>query len=152
MQPRIAITTGDPAGIGPEIAAKAADDRRVLAVCEPIIYSPPDAGSYAPGVLSGAAGQASYDLIVRAVRDAQAGLVDAVATAPVNKEAFRLAGLPWAGHTDLLAHLTGAAHVAMMFHSEVLRVVLATVHIPLADVSRVLTRDSLKSRPARLSV
>ena len=104
MQPRIAITTGDPAGIGPEISAKAADDRRVLAVCEPIIYSPPDAGSYAPGILSGAAGQASYDLIVRAVRDAQAGRVDAVATAPVNKEAFRRAGLPWAGQI-------GRAHV-----------------------------------------
>ncbi len=143
MRPRIAITSGDPAGIGPEIAAKAAGDARVLAVCEPIIYAPPDAGAYAPGILSGAAGQASYDLIVRAVRDAQAGRVDAVATAPVNKEAFKLAGLPWAGHTDLLAHLTGATHVAMMFHSDVLRVVLATVHIPLADVSRVLTRDSL---------
>ena len=53
----------------------------------------------------------------------------AIATAPVNKEAFRLAGLPWSGHTDLLAHLTGAPHVAMMFYSEALRVVLATVHI-----------------------
>lgn len=143
MHPRIAITSGDPAGIGPEIAAKAANDPRVRAVCEPVVYLPPNAGAYEPGVLSGAAGQASYDLIVRAVQDAQAGRVDAVATAPVNKEAFKLAGIPWAGHTDLLAYLTGAEHVAMMFHSEVLRVVLATVHIPLVDVSRVLTRDSM---------
>src|SRR5262249_6287057 len=90
--------------------------------------------------------------IVRAVRDAEAGVVDAVATAPVNKEAFRLAGLPWSGHTDLLAHLTGARHVAMMFHSEVLRVVLATVHIALAEVPRALTQQTLEATidlPAR---
>jgi 4-hydroxythreonine-4-phosphate dehydrogenase len=78
------------------------------------------------------------------VDDAQQGVVHAIATAPVNKEAFRLAGLPWAGHTDLLAHLTGAPHVAMMFYSEALRVVLATVHVALADVPRLLTRESLE--------
>jgi 4-hydroxythreonine-4-phosphate dehydrogenase len=71
--------------------------------------------------------------------------VQAIATAPVNKEAFRLAGLPWHGHTDLLAHLTDAAHVAMMFDSEALRVVLATVHLPLAEVPRALTAASLEA-------
>ena len=141
VKPRIALTVGDPAGIGPEIAAKAAIDARVLEVCEPIIYTPPGPERFEPGVLSGAAGRASYDVLLRAVADAQRGVVDAIATAPVNKEAFRLAGLPWAGHTDLLAHLTGAADVAMMFHSEELRVVLATVHIPLADVPRAITTD-----------
>ena len=49
--------------------------------------------------------------------------------------------MPWRGHTELLAHLTGAPRVAMMFYADVLRVVLATVHIPLADVPRALTRD-----------
>ena len=140
--PRVAITVGDPAGIGPEVAARAAADARVRAVCEPIVYGP--SGDFPPGVLSGAAGRAAYDTIVRAVDDARRGDVEAIATAPVNKEAFRLAGLPWAGHTDLLAHLTGAPHVAMMFHSEALRVVLATVHIPLADVPRALTRGVLE--------
>lgn len=142
-RPRVALTVGDPAGIGPEIAAKAAADERVLAVCQPIIYGPPASTRFEPGVLSGAAGQAAYDTIVRAVTDAQGKVVDAIATAPVNKEAFRLAGLPWAGHTDLLAHLTGAPDAAMMFHSSVLRVVLATVHIALADVPRALTRDTM---------
>ena len=94
------------------------------------------AGHFAPGVLSAEAGLAAYDAIVRAVDDAQRGTVDAIATAPINKEAFRLAGLPWTGHTDLLAHLTGAPHVAMMFHSDSLRVVLATVHVALAEVPR----------------
>jgi 4-hydroxythreonine-4-phosphate dehydrogenase len=145
VNPRIAITVGDPAGIGPEIAAKAAADSRVLAACEPIIYEPPDRAGFACGALNAAAGRAAYDVIVRAVHDAQRGAVDAVATAPVNKEAFRLAGLPWNGHTDLLAHLTGAPHVAMMFYSDALRVVLATVHIALAEVPRALTRDTLEA-------
>ncbi len=143
MKPRVAITVGDPAGIGPEVAAKAAVDARVLEACEPVLYGPPPGAALAPGVLSAAAGQAAYDVIVRAVADAQRGEVAAIATAPVNKEAFRLAGLEWSGHTDLLAHLTGSRHVAMMFWSEVLRVVLATVHIPLSEVPRALTQASL---------
>jgi 4-hydroxythreonine-4-phosphate dehydrogenase len=144
MRPRIAITTGDPAGIGPEIAGKAAADPRVRAACEPIVYGPPGEARFAPGVLSAEAGRAAYDTLVRAVDAAKAGGVDGLATAPVNKEAFRLAGLPWRGHTDLLAHLTGAPHVAMMFHSDELRVVLATIHIPLAEVPRALTRSLME--------
>jgi 4-hydroxythreonine-4-phosphate dehydrogenase len=96
------------------------------------------------GVLSAEAGRAAYDTVVRAVADARRGLVAAIATAPVSKEAFHLAGLPWRGHTDLLAHLTGASHVAMMFYSDRLRVVLATVHIPLTDVPRAITARSLE--------
>jgi 4-hydroxythreonine-4-phosphate dehydrogenase len=141
VKPRVALTAGDPAGIGPEIVAKAVSDPRVLAVCDPIVYAPPEAHRFEPGVLSGEAGRAAYDVLLRAVTDAQNGAVDAIATAPVNKEAFRLAGLQWAGHTDLLAHLTGASRVAMMFHSDALRVVLATVHIALAEVPRAITRE-----------
>jgi 4-hydroxythreonine-4-phosphate dehydrogenase len=144
-KPRIAITAGDPAGIGPEIAAAAAADPRVLAVCEPVVYAPPDSQRFQPGMLSGEAGRAAYDTIVRAVDDARRRRVEGVATAPVNKEAFRLAGLPWSGHTDLLAHLTGAPHVAMMFHSDAMRVVLATIHIALAEVPRALTQPSLEA-------
>jgi 4-hydroxythreonine-4-phosphate dehydrogenase len=145
MKPRVAITSGDPAGIGPEVSARAAADPRVLAACDPVVYSPQDGAVHAPGVLSAAAGRAAFDIVVRAVADAQRGDVQAIATAPVNKEAFRLAGLPWSGHTDLLAYLTGAADVAMMFYSDALRVVLATVHIPLADVPRALTAASLEA-------
>jgi len=143
VKPRVAITSGDPAGIGPEVAGRAAADPRVLAVCEPVLYGPPAGATFAAGVLSAAAGRTAYDVIVRAVADAQRGVVQAIATAPVNKEAFRLAGLEWTGHTDLLAHLTGSSHVAMMFYSDTLRVVLATVHIPLAEVPRALTQASL---------
>ena len=117
----------------------------MLEICEPVLYAPPAGAVFPPGVLSADAGRAAYDLLVRAAADAQGGAVDAIATAPINKEAFRLAGLPWSGHTDLLAHLTGASHVAMMFHSDALRVVLATVHIALAEVPRALTQESLES-------
>jgi len=143
-KPRVGITVGDPAGIGPEIAARAAADPKVLEVCEPILYGPHEANALArfkAGELSAAAGRAAYDAIVSAVDDARRGAIDAIATAPINKEAFALAGLPWKGHTDLLAHVTASPQVAMMFHAEALRVVLATIHVPLADVPKLLTRD-----------
>jgi len=143
MKCRVAITVGDPAGIGPEIARKAADDPGVREVCDPIVYAPPDPSIFAAGVVSAEAGRAAYDVLCTAVRDAQAGTVDAIATAPVSKLAFARAGLAWKGHTDLLAHLTGSRRVAMMFWSSPLKVVLATVHVPLSEVPRVLTRAVL---------
>jgi 4-hydroxythreonine-4-phosphate dehydrogenase len=144
VRPIVAITVGDPAGIGPEIAVKAAADPRVRAACEPRVYGPhtPEALSFFPrGQVSAEAGRAAYDTVVRAVVDAEHGDIDAIATAPVNKEAFALAGLPWKGHTDLLAQLTRTPRVAMMFHSDALRVVLATIHVPLSDVPRLLTPE-----------
>jgi 4-hydroxythreonine-4-phosphate dehydrogenase len=146
-KPRIAITAGDPAGIGPEIALRAAADPEVLMVCDPVIYgpsSPEDLSRFAPGRVNGDAGRAAYDAILRAVQDARTKRVGAIATAPINKEAFALAGLPWKGHTDLLAHLTGVERAVMMFYSDALRVVLATVHIPLADVPAAITRQSIE--------
>jgi 4-hydroxythreonine-4-phosphate dehydrogenase len=141
MKPRIGITVGDPAGIGPEIARKAADDARVRDVCEPVLYGPPAGSRFTPGELSAEAGRAAYEAICAAVRDAQAGAIAAIVTAPINKLAFSRAGLPWKGHTDLLGHLTGSPRVAMMFWSEPLKVVLATVHVPLSQVPTVLTRE-----------
>jgi 4-hydroxythreonine-4-phosphate dehydrogenase len=144
--PRVAITCGDPAGIGPEIAEKAASDASVTSVCEPVLYGPDRAAVRAiePGKLSAEAGRAAYETIVRAVRDASARHVAAVVTAPINKEAFARAGLRWRGHTDLLQELTNAPRVAMMFYSEALRVVLATVHVPLREVPATLTASRLR--------
>lgn len=141
--PKIALTVGDPAGIGPEIVARAVEDPRIREVCDPIVYGPPPGLVFSPGRLSAEAAQAAYDAIVRAVEDALAGRVAAIATAPVSKEAFALAGLPWKGHTDLLAHLTGSPFVAMMFDSPRLRVVLATVHVPLREVPDLITADRI---------
>jgi len=143
-RPRIGVTVGDPAGIGPEIARKAAADASLSSICEIVLYGPSEdreIARFPRGRVSAEAGRAAYDAIVAATADATAGRIDAMATAPVNKEALAAAGLPWRGHTDLLAHLTGSRRVAMMFYAESLRVVLATVHIALAEVSRALTRD-----------
>lgn len=143
-QPRIAITVGDPAGIGPEIAVKAAADPRVLDVCTPILYGPHDPAALAAfpiGHLSIDAGRAAYEAIAHAVEDARLGRVDAIATAPINKEAWALADIPWRGHTDLLAQLTMTPRGAMMFYAEELRVVLATVHVALKHVPSLLSRE-----------
>ncbi len=146
-RPVVGITVGDPAGIGPEIARKAAADPHVRAACDVRLYGPSDADAarqFQPGTLSAEAGQAAYDAIVAAVRDARAGRINAIATAPVNKEAFALAGLPWKGHTDLLGALTHSPRAVMMFYADQLRTVLATVHVAIRDVPRVLTADVLR--------
>ena len=146
-RPRVAVTVGDPAGIGPEIALAAVNDPSVRALCEPVIYgptSPQDLEPYPTGRVSRESGQLAYDMVVKAAEDVLARRVEAMATAPVNKEAFAAAGLPWKGHTDLLAYLTGAGRAVMMFHSDILRVVLATVHIPLSEVPHAITSSLLQ--------
>jgi 4-phospho-D-threonate 3-dehydrogenase / 4-phospho-D-erythronate 3-dehydrogenase len=145
-KPRIGITCGDPAGIGPEIALKAVADSRVADACVPILYGPPSAsgGAFAPGRPTAESGRAAYDAIVQASGDAMQGTIAGIATAPISKEAFALAGLPWRGHTELLQHLTGAARVAMLFHADPLTVTLATIHVPISEVSRELTPRRLQ--------
>ena len=143
LKPRIGLTVGDPAGIGPEITAHACNDARVTAVCQPVRYGPSVDEArrlFVPGAPGAESGRAAYDAVRQATADAVAGRLDAITTAPINKAAWAQAGLPWRGHTDLLAELTGASDVAMMFHAERLRVVLATVHVPLAEVPGLLTR------------
>lgn len=146
FRPRIGLTVGDPSGIGPEVSGKAAADARVLDACDPILYGPdPEATAswFVPGVGSVEGGRAAYDAVTRATADAIVGRLDAITTAPINKSTWDLAGVPWQGHTELLAELTGSTRFAMMFHAEKLRVVLATVHIPLSEVPHVLTLDRL---------
>jgi 4-phospho-D-threonate 3-dehydrogenase / 4-phospho-D-erythronate 3-dehydrogenase len=145
--PVIAITAGDPGGIGPEIARKAASSPRVTACCRPVVYGAwrdEALAAFEKGKPTREGGQAAYDAIATAVGDALEKKVDAIATGPVSKEGLALAGHPWKGHTDLLAHLTGATRVAMMFWSPRLRVVLATVHVALGDVPKTLTAARLR--------
>ena len=144
---RVGVTMGDPSGIGPEIVLKAITDPRVREVCEPVLYGPRTAAErkrFTPGVLSADAGRAACEAIEQAVADAMAGQLDAIATGPIHKEALALAGVAWRGHTELLAHLTGARDVAMMFDSPRLRVVLVTVHVPLSSVPRLLTQERVE--------
>src|SRR5438876_11938199 len=81
------------------------------------------------------AGELSGVAIERAVQMAITGEVDGIVTAPIDKSALHAGGYDYPGHTEMLAHLTGA-RVAMMLTSDKLRVVLATTHIPLRDVAR----------------
>ncbi len=146
--PRIGLTVGDPSGIGPEIAEQAARDPQVTKVCDPVLYGATSGSSehvFSPGKATAGGGRVAFEAVCRATRDALVGRLDAIATAPISKTAWRLAGLPWRGHTELLAHLTGASNVAMMFHTDRLRVVLATVHVSLAEVPALLTQSRIES-------
>ncbi|HEX5386754.1 MAG TPA: 4-hydroxythreonine-4-phosphate dehydrogenase PdxA, partial [Gemmatimonadales bacterium] len=184
---RLAVTLGDPRGIGPEIAAKAlaeAIDAEIVAIgAEDQIADVPaalrisvgtwglGAGEHAPRGGAAAdrqravrAGQLTGHAVERAVRLVQAGEVDAIVTGPAQKHALHLAGFPYPGHTEWLAHLAGDVDVAMMLAAEspadagsaggqprgagpgalargALRVVLVTTHVPLRDVPALVTMD-----------
>ncbi|MEO8908621.1 MAG: 4-hydroxythreonine-4-phosphate dehydrogenase PdxA [Gemmatimonadaceae bacterium] len=150
MKVRLAMTVGDPRGIGPEIVAKALADPRVSERCDVVVIGPegigvavgepierwfPESGAAFAGKLCGMA-------IERAVEMAQAGIVEGIVTGPIDKSALHAGGYDFPGHTEMLASLTGS-HVAMMLASDKLRVVLATTHIPLRSVVEKLSADSI---------
>ncbi len=154
----LAVTLGDPRGIGPEVAALAAaqvlerhDDLRIVALGADGSWSGPG-GFRSVGDFDGtaaSAGRVSGSAIEAAVRLALAGEVDAIVTAPIHKAALHEAGYDEPGHTELLARLAGAAPVGMLMASErtrvggSLRVLLATTHVALRDVPGLLTVDLL---------
>ncbi len=153
---RLALTLGDPRGIGPEIVAAVLAERpaahlTVIGAREQIAGLPADrhepVGAWQTGprgvvrTRAAAAGLIAGRAVERAAQLALAGEVDAIVTAPAEKHALHLAGFPFPGHTEWLAHLAGGVDVAMMLASSRLRVVLVTTHIPLRDVPLVLTPD-----------
>ncbi|MBN3032792.1 MAG: 4-hydroxythreonine-4-phosphate dehydrogenase PdxA [Candidatus Saganbacteria bacterium] len=157
-KPIIGVTMGDPAGIGPEICAKALLSPEVTAVADCLVigdrrWLPPklkvldlhnaDPGRIKPGQVSKAAGQAAFEYIVKAIRLAQKGEIDGIATGPINKEALRKAGHKFAGHTEILAAYTRAKEYGMMFVSDKLWVILVTTHLPLRGVSKKITKKSV---------
>ena len=175
FKPRIAITMGDPAGIGPEIICKALSRAELWEICMPVVFgdhqwmtktakslslqmafstletssnsthSPAlfqatnvDLSLTEVGKLSAEAGKAGVESVKAAVGAAISGKVDAVVTAPLNKEAIRLAGYSYPGHTELLAELTGSPKYGMMLLSGNLRVVHVSTHVSLSEaISRV---------------
>jgi 4-hydroxythreonine-4-phosphate dehydrogenase len=94
----------------------------------------PEAAALEPGRVQAACGRIAATWIEAATREALAGRIDALVTAPIHKEAIHLAGVPFPGHTEMLASLTGAAHTTMLFWSPELLVSLATIHIPFHQV------------------
>ena len=91
------------------------------------------------GRVDARAGQSAYDALCLAIDDAMLGKVSAIVTAPLNKEAMHAAGLDFPGHTEILAQRSGTPYVAMMLVNDQLRVILATIHIALSEVSPTLT-------------
>ncbi len=87
------------------------------------------------------AGRLAGHAVETAVKLALQGEADAIVTAPAHKHALHLAGFPYPGHTEWLAHLAGDVNVAMMLASEALRVVLVTTHVPFRDVPALLTTE-----------
>lgn len=111
---------------------------------EPVIYHLDNiSGFIEPGIESGAAGKAAAGYIEAAVELCAAGSIDAIATAPINKRALFLGGYSFPGHTEFLAHLTGAEEYAMAFVAANLRIVLLSTHVPLAEAIRLVERDRL---------
>jgi 4-hydroxythreonine-4-phosphate dehydrogenase len=103
-----------------------------------------DVGEVSQGVefgkLSATAGSAAINFIETAVRLCLNGQIDAIATAPINKEALKLAGSPFPGHTEMLTALCGARHSLMCFFAGNLRVVLLTIHMSLQDAIKAINR------------
>jgi 4-hydroxythreonine-4-phosphate dehydrogenase len=171
VRPTIAITMGDPAGIGAEVIVKALADPILRHKARYIIYGMNEQLSYAADIaefdvfwwrdqynarlrayphdvvvvdydqysMLGSAirapskmgGEASMRFCLDAIDAARKNIVDAVVTAPIAKESWKLAGYHYPGHTELFAERTGARRYAMMFTGGPIRVVLATVHVPL---------------------
>ena len=134
-RPRLAVTLGDPRGIGPEVVAKALALGPLHADVVLLGSRERDAAS------ADVAGRIAGEAVAEAVRLALAGEADAVVTGPVHKHALYLAGFRYPGLTELLAHLAGDRDVAMMLTTPGLRVVLVTTHLPLRDVPRAVTTE-----------
>ena len=154
---RLAITLGDPRGIGPEIVAKALADDGVRAVAHLLSVGPrgtevdveESVGEWRPTAGVAQAGRLAARAIERAVELATSGAVQGIVTAPIDKAALLAGGVHDAGHTEMLARLTGC-EVAMMLASDRLRVVLVTTHLPLRAVPDAVTREAIE-RSARVT-
>lgn len=170
MKPRIAITMGDPAGIGPEVALKAALDSRVRRACRPVLVGPKDlwqefAGVFrlmlgnilihdtycpkfniGPGREGSQTGRIAAESVIAATVMALDNAVSGMATAPISKKALALAGYKQTAHTELLAELCGSGPCAMMFAAQRLKVTLATIHQPLARVPGLITRQLITDK------
>ncbi|MEH3116692.1 MAG: 4-hydroxythreonine-4-phosphate dehydrogenase PdxA [Methylorubrum populi] len=184
MTPHLAITMGDPAGIGPEIIVKAAarlkdriaaGDLRLLVVgstpalrrAEDLLglgHAPiPEVSEHEEdwpalcclqadaegepigfGQLSADGGRFAYKAVEAGVRLALSGRVGGIVTAPLNKEALNRAGYHYAGHTEMLAELTGMRGSVMMLAHGTMRVSHVTTHVALEDVPKRLTPERLR--------
>ncbi len=190
-KPVIALTMGDPTGIGPEISLLTAMNAHVFdrahlfiigdiyrleeslailqklgrvqdalklrsiktvsaATYEPLVVNVMDLQNVPEGLpwgeLSPVAGQCAYEYLARAVQLSLDHTIDAICTAPLNKEAWQLAGIPYPGHTEALAALSGSPRSAMMLVNKGLRVVHVTTHVRLKQAIQLATTTRILDR------
>ena len=177
--PQLGITTGDPAGVGPEISLRAAEEESLRGAARLVLFGSWDilrstaAGLGLPfkyekisvrefpevrnlpdlsivdipaegirtGIGSKTSGEAAARNVIECASACNRQRLDAMVTAPLNKKFFQEAGYNFPGHTEFLAHLSGAYEIAMAFLTERLKVVLATIHVPLKVVVESLTPE-----------
>jgi len=147
-RPRLAVTLGDPRGIGPEVVAKAlslgALPADVVVLGSGERGAEPSAPPPRPAprsLLPEGAGRIAGEAVEEAVRLALRGEVDAIVTGPVHKHALHLAGYRYPGLTEMVGHLAGDVETAMMLVTGALRVVLVTTHVPLREVAAQVTAE-----------
>lgn len=165
-RPRLAITLGDPHGIGPEVALKAAADPEVQTAAELALVgsaaaakgwarllgiAPPGeildtGGAWTPegiGKVTAEGGRQAMVAVARAAEGCLAGTFEGMVTAPLSKEAIHRAGFAFPGHTEFLQAQAGAPPVVMVLAAGPLRVALVTIHVPVAEVPRLVTRNAI---------
>lgn len=143
---RLAVTLGDPAGIGPEVARAALAAVHFPDVDIEVIGS---AEGHAAGVPTAASAQAAWDALEEAASGLREGRFDGVVTGPVCKSTLREVGFPYPGQTEFFADRQGVGNHAMCLTGGPLTVALVTAHVPLADVPQMLTVAEIQ-RVARL--
>ncbi|WP_231038615.1 4-hydroxythreonine-4-phosphate dehydrogenase PdxA [Pectinatus haikarae] len=181
MKPIIAITMGDPAGIGPEIVLKTLNNEEIYEEVRPFIIgnvkflervsqvvdnksvfniiSSPEEGKFKfgtvdilnidnadteeipCGVISAKAGAAAYDYIKKSIELGLEKKVDGVATAPIQKEAIHMAGIPYIGHTEMYQGITNSPDALTMFHVDKMRIFFLTRHLSLINACKYVTYD-----------
>ena len=154
----ILITMGEPSGIGPEVARAAFDhfggrigtyplklvgDAIVLGALKDALIPTHCKVSVVPGTPDPANAAAVTEAIEIAVKACLDGEASALVTAPIHKSVLNAAGFAFPGHTEFLAYLTGARRAVMMLASDTLRVVPLTIHMPVADVPKAITKQSV---------
>ncbi len=177
-RPFIAITAGDPNGIGPEVVLKALQSpeireraryaaigslsvmeywadrlglRSMLEEVDMVAIGSDREVTVQPGELTKDGGQLAMESVARACELCLSGDADAMVTAPISKEAIQLAGFDFPGHTEFLAERTGINQFVMMLVSGDLRVALLTIHEPIMRVAELVTRQRILDTLATLS-
>ena len=164
---RLAVSMGDPAGVGAELCVKAAMASEFKGIdfrfygAQSVLdgaFRRWGGGESAPqvafdgglkfsdvpvGKADARCGKVAYDALTAAVEDVKRGECAALVTAPMNKYSVNLAGIPFTGHTERIAELCGCTDFAMLQSTGNLRVIFATTHIPVSEVSKQLTRERI---------